>query len=328
MKAVVREQYGPPEVLQLTEIPKPEVGEKEVLIKIRAATVTRGDTILRSGKFPGFMWLPGRLMFGFFRPRDIHAGWELAGVVESVGADANGFKAGDEVVSTSNGARLGGLGEYIAIPVDRKEGILAPKAKNLSFGEAAAGLVGALTANFFLQQARIERGQKALIAGASGSVGSYAVQLAGHLGAEVTGICGPSNVELVKSLGAERVIDYSKEDFSQSGEKYDVIFDTVGKTKFSALIGALSDSGCLLMTNFNLRRIAGMIWHSMVGKKRVISGVATEDSKDMLALNELFESGELKPVIDRHYPLDQIVEAHRYVEAGHKKGNVVIDISE
>jgi NADPH:quinone reductase-like Zn-dependent oxidoreductase len=319
MKAIVCTRYGPPEVLQLRDVETPAPNDNELLIRVHATTVTFGDVRIRSFTWPLWFRLPGRIMYGLTKPRKNIPGNELAGIVESVGKDVTRFKTGDQVFGIAWGTSFqSATAEYKCLPED---GMVAMKPSNMTHEEAAALPVGGLTALHFLRRADIQRGQTVLIYGASGSVGTFAVQLAKHFGAEVTGVCSTTNMELVKSLGADKVIDYTKKDFTRSGDTYDLIFDAVGKTSFSRCRKSLKPGGFFLTTDWP---ILHALWTSMVGTQKVIIGMARRDPEDLFFLKELVEAGKIKSVIDRSYPLEQTAEAHRYVEEGHKKGNVVI----
>ncbi len=320
MKAIVYERYGPPEVLQLKEVEKPTPKDNEVLIKIHATTVTAGDWRVRSLIVPAGFGLIMRLVLGVSRPRQPILGSELAGEIESVGKDVSKFKVGDQVFAFS-GFGMGCHAQYKCMPED---GAVALKPTNLTYDEAAALSFGGTTALDFLRRAKLQSGEKVLVNGASGAVGTAAVQLAKHFGADVTGVCSTANVELVQSLGANHVIDYSKEDFTQNGETYDVIVDVVGTAPFSRSKESLKERGRLLQVLGSLPELLRVPWVSMTSSKKVIAGPAAERAEDLRYLAKLAEAGEFKPVIDRRYPFEQIAEAHRYVDTGRKKGNVVI----
>ncbi|MBA7525992.1 alcohol dehydrogenase [subsurface metagenome] len=323
MKVIICTKYGSPDVLQLKEVEKPTPKDNEVLIRIFAAIVSPSDCVFRKGE--PFI---ARFFSGLIRPKNSIPGEMLAGEIEAVGKDVKLFKKGDQVFG-STGMSLGAYAEYICLP---EEGVLTIKPANLTYEDAATVCDGALTALPFLRdKGNIQSGQKVLINGASGSVGTAAVQLAKYLGAEVTGVCSTASLELVKSLGADKVIDYTKEDFTQSGETYDVIFDAVSKSLFTRCKSSLTQRGVYLATVPTLAIMLQMLWTSKIGSKRAIiafTGLrpAREKTKDLIFLKELVEAGKIKSVIDRRYPLEQTAEAHRYVDKGHKKGNVIITV--
>jgi NADPH:quinone reductase-like Zn-dependent oxidoreductase len=322
MKAIIYSKFGSPDVLELKEIPKPTPKDHEVLIKVHATTVTAGDWRARTRKVPKGFGLMARAFFGFSRPRQPILGSELSGEIESVGKAVSKFKVGDQVFAFS-GASMGCYVEYKCLP---EGGAVALKPANLSYEEAAAISFGGTTALSFLKRAKIQNGDKVLINGASGGVGTAAVQLAKHFGAEVTGVCSAGNLELVKSIGAEKVIDYTKEDFTQSGETYDVIVDTAGTAPFSRSKGSLKEGGRLLLVLGTLPDMLQAPWVSMTSSKKVIAGVPGGGVEDLRFLASLAETGRFKPVIDRRYPFERIAEAHRYVDTGRKKGNVVVTV--
>jgi len=322
LKAIVYERYGSPDVLQLQEVEKPSPKNNEVLIKIHAATVTSGDCRVRSLNVPaGFRFIM-RLVFGISKPRQPILGSELAGVIESVGKDVSKFKVGDAVFAFSDAA-LGCYAEYKCMAED---GAIVPKPSSLTFEEAAALSFGGTTALDFLRRGKLKRGESVLINGASGSVGTANVQLAKHFGAVVTGVCSGANMELVRSLGASHVIDYTQEDFTKNGETYDVIVDTVGTAPFSRCKASLKKGGRLLMVLAGLPDMLQAPWVLMTSNRKVIAGPVTVRVEDLHFLAGLAEVGKFKPVIDRRYPFEQIAEAHRYVDTGRKKGNVVITL--
>jgi NADPH:quinone reductase-like Zn-dependent oxidoreductase len=322
MKAVVCTKYGSPDVLQLKDVEKPVPKDNEVLIRIYATTVTSGDVRARSAIFPTGFGLLGRIMLGLRKPKNPILGSDIAGEIESVGKDVKLFKKGDQVFG-GTGASMGAYAEYKCLSED---GTVAIKPANMTYEEATAVTFGGGTALHFLTKGNIQSGQKVLIYGASGSIGTFAVQLAKYFGAEVTGVCSTTNLELVKSLGADKVVDYTKEDFTENGETYDVIFETVGKSSFSRNKRSLKKKGIYLLGSGGLPEMIQGLWTSMTSSKKVILGYAAGSQEKMIFLKELIEAGKVKSVIDRRYPLEQIVEAHRYVDKGHKKGNVVITV--
>ncbi|MDH5656628.1 MAG: NAD(P)-dependent alcohol dehydrogenase [Spirochaetia bacterium] len=305
MKAAIYKRYGPPEVFQLADIEKPKPKNNEILVKIYASTVSAGALLARAGRHPNsrFFTLAIRLIFGLTKPRNPILGFEFSGEVESAGKDTKEFKKGDKIYGTTTGMHSGAYAEYICLPGNRKQGVIASKPENLSDEDAAAVPIGGMTALDLLNKANIEKGQNVLIYGASGSVGTFAVQLAKHhFGAEVTGVCSASNLNLVQSLGADFVIDYTEENFTQNGRTYDVVFDAVGKISSSYAKNSLGKNGKFI----------------------TVKSPTKEKYEYLILLKELIEKDKIKPVIEKRYPLSQIVEAHRYCDQGHKQGNVII----
>jgi NADPH:quinone reductase-like Zn-dependent oxidoreductase len=302
MKAIVATKYGGPEVLQLQEIQKPTPKGNEILIKVHATTVSAGDFRMRSFTVPPLFWIPARLTLGLTKPKNPIYGMELAGEVEAIGKAVTRFKIGDQVFASTLTENFGGYAEYKSLP---EQAMVAKKPVNMTYEEAAAIPIGATTALRLLRQGNIQSRQKVLIYGASGSVGTYAVQLAKYFGTEVTAVCSTSNLDLVRVLGARHVIDYTKEDISSRDEQYDIIFDTVAKFPKSQYSRVLAPNG------------------KFVSMAKLDS---KESMENLIYIKELIESGDVKAVIDRCYPLEHMVDAHRYVDAGHKRGNVVITV--
>jgi NADPH:quinone reductase-like Zn-dependent oxidoreductase len=323
MKAITFKAYGPPEVLQLEEVSRPVPKDNEVLIRIQATAVNTGDTRIRAMRIPPGFKLIARLAFGFNKPGKPILGGVLSGKVEEVGAKVTQFKLGDEVFAYT-GAKFGGYAEYAAVS---EKSTIIHKPEGVSHEEAAAIPFGGNTALVFLRNmGKIQEGEKVLINGASGAIGTFALQLAKHFGAEVTGVCSSRNVELVKSLGADHVIDYKKEDFTQSGKTWDVIFDTVGNLSFDKTQNALSEKGRLLLAVATLPQMLSTIRINLTQKKKVKTGDTFGNKENLKFLAELVAEGKLKVVIDKEYPLEQMADAHRYVDTGRKRGNVVITV--
>ncbi|RPJ49559.1 MAG: NAD(P)-dependent alcohol dehydrogenase [Chloroflexi bacterium] len=331
MKAIVFTDYGSPDVLHLNEVAKPEPKDNEILVRVYATPVNYGDLTARnfanltSSEFnmPAFLFLPARMSFGWNKPKTQILGSDLAGEVEAVGKDVRKFKPGDQVFAYM-GEKMGANAEYVCIP---ESGTVALKPSNLSYEEASTLPYGAVMATSLLGKANIQPGQKVLIIGASGGIGSMAVQLARHYGAEVTGICGTPRMGFVKTLGADKVIDYTKEDFTQNGETYDLIFDILGRSSFPRLKRSLKPNGIYLLASFKSKAIIQMLRTSISGsKQKVICAFADEKSDSLVFIKELAEMGKVKTVIDRCFPLEQAAEAHRYVEQGNKQGNVVLSL--
>lgn len=305
MKAVKYTNYGAPDVLKLVDLEKPQPKDHEILVKLCATTVTSGDVRLRSSDFPPAFWLLARLIFGLFKPKKQILGHEFSGVVEAVGKDVTKYQVGDEVFGTPTGLKSGAYTEYLCIPENRKKGVLSIKPKTLSFNEAAALPVGGMTALFLLNKAKLSKGQHVLIYGASGSVGSYAIQLAKAQDATVVAVCSASNADMVKSLGADSVIDYKQEDYSMLDTPFDIVFDAVGKTSKSNAKKVLKPEGSFVS----------------------ITSFTTPTQEHLSKLKELAEAQKLKPYIDKTFQLSDIQAAHAYVDTGRKRGNVVIEVN-
>jgi NADPH:quinone reductase-like Zn-dependent oxidoreductase len=327
MKAIVWTKYGPPDGLELREIQKPAPKDNEVLIRIVATTVTAGDCEMRSLKLPLMLGYPMRMYVGLRKPERLTIlGQELAGEIEAVGKDVTQFKAGDQVYGAP-GFGLGCYAEYKCMPEKPGNGVLALKPVNMSYEEAAALPVGGLEALHFLQLGNIQSGQNVLINGAGGSIGTIAVQLARYYGAEVTAVDSTGKLDMLRSLGADHVIDFTQEDFTKSGQTYDVIFDVVGKSSFSGSVRSLKEKGFFLIGNPGLSKMIRGPWTSKTSSKHIITGTSSYKTQDLIFLTELVEAGKIRTVIDRRYPLEQTAEAHRYVETGQKKGNVIITVA-
>jgi NADPH:quinone reductase-like Zn-dependent oxidoreductase len=328
MRAIVYTEYGPPDVLKLKTIQTPTPKDDEVLIRVRATSVNYGDITARNFKnIPArdfnmsmALWLPSRVMFGWNKPKKQILGSEFSGVVEQVGKSTRRFKGGDEVFGY-RGANMGANAEYLCVP---EKSQVALKPVNLSFQEAAAVPYGAITALNLLRAANIQKGQKVLINGASGGIGSAALQLAKDQGAVVTGVCSTPRMGLVRSLGADHVVDYTREDFTRRGEMYDLVFDILGRSSFAKSKNVLNPGGRYLLASFKTKQLLEMVWTKVRGGKRVICAISAEKPDDLLAVKQLAEEGKIRSIIDRAFPMEQTREAHRYVEEGHKKGSVVI----
>lgn len=324
MKAVIWTKYGPPDVLQLREIEKPIPKDDEVLVKIIATSVFAGDCEMRRFDFPISFWLPLRLMFGLFKPRVKILGQELAGEIEAVGKEVKQFRSGDQIFAPTD-AGFGAYAEYICLPATHP---IAFKPANMTFEEAATVPVGGLNALHFLRKGNVQRGQKVLINGACGGIGTIAVQIAKASGADVTAVDRAEKLQVLRYLGADKVIDYMQEDFTSNGESYDVIVDVVGKSPFSRSVKSLKPNGRYILGNPRLPGMLKGLWTSMVSSKKVIIALAAYKTEDLAYLKELIEQGKIKAVIDRSYSLEQISEAHTYVETGRKAGNVVITVGQ
>ncbi len=330
MKAIIYTQYGPPDVLRLEEVDQPVPKENEVLVRVHATSVKYGDLVARNvrnispGEFhmPFLFLLIARLDFGLREPKRKILGSEFAGVIEAVGEEVQELGEGDPVFGY-RGSQMGTYAEYLCMPAD---GVLTMKPENMTFEEAAVVPYGAIVALNLLRKVNVQPGHKVLINGASGAIGSAAVQLTKHYGAEVTGVCGTPRVEFVKSLGADQVIDYSKEDFTRRSDTYDLIFDILGKSSFARCKNSLKENGCYLLASFKAKQLVQMLWTSIMGGKKVICTLALEKPEDLVHVKELIEVGKMKAVIDKRYPLEHASAAHRYVESGHRKGHVVITV--
>lgn len=330
MKAIVYTKYGPPGVLHLEEVKTPAPKDDEILIRVRATTVNVGDRMARNFKaisprkftMPLPFWLPARLYFGITKPKIKILGSEFAGEVEATGKDVRRFQKGDQVFGYL-GQSMGAYAEYLCIS---QEGTLEIKPSNMSYEEAATIPYGAITASNLLRQANIQNGEKVLILGASGGIGSAAVQLAKYLGAHVTGVCSTPGLDYVKALGADNVIDYTKDDFTKNGETYDLIFDVLGKRSFSNCQHSLKPNGRILYVSFKMKQLFQMLWTSRRPGQKVICALSTDKPEDLVFVSQLVEAGKIKSIIDRCYPLEQAVEAHRYYESGLKKGSIVLGV--
>jgi NADPH:quinone reductase-like Zn-dependent oxidoreductase len=329
MKAIVYKEYGSPDVLHIEEVAKPAPKDNEVLIKNYATTVNFGDLMARNYKAVSprqfnmlfLFWLMAKISFGLNRPKNPILGSEFAGEVEAVGSAVTRFKPGDPVFGYL-GPSMGAYAEYFCMP---ENGVVAIKPAHMTYEEAAVVPYGAIMALNLLRKVNLQPGQKVLINGASGGIGSVAVQVAKCFGAEVTGVCGTPRLEFVKSLGADHIIDYTSEDFTQNGETYDLIFDILGKCAFARCKNSLSPNGILLYASFKEKQLIQMLWTSRTGSsKRVVCAIAPGNLEDLNSVKELMEAGKIKAIIDRRFPVEQAAEAHRYVEEGQKKGNVVI----
>lgn len=324
MKAIVWTAYGPPEVLQLREIAKPTPKEDEVLIKVRAVTISAGDCEIRNLTLPMWVRLPMRLYVGVSKPARVTVlGSYMAGDVEAVGKDVTRFAAGDAVFGMT-GFGFGANAEYVCAPETET---LVTKPASMTYEEAAPVALGGLEALHFLRKANVQPGQTVLINGAGGSIGTYGVQLAKHFGAEVTAVDSADKLDMLRAIGADHVVDYAREDFSKNGVKYDVILDVVLKSSFSRILDSLTENGVYLLTNPTLSKMARGAWASRRGGKKVIAQMTSPTTADLTHLKALIEAGKIKTIIDRCYPLEQTAEAHRYIESGQKKGNVVISMS-
>jgi len=330
MKAIIYQKYGHPEVLQLKEVEKPIPGDREILIKVHATPVSFGDLLVRNFKavtpkkfhMPFLFWLIGKFYFGFRKPRITILGSEFAGEIESIGRKVIRFREGEQVFGY-RGSQMGAYAGYLCMP---ESGVVALKPANMTHEEASSVPYGTIMALHAVRKVNLKPGQKVLVNGASGGIGPAIVQLARYHGAIVTGVCSTRRMEFVKSLGAGRVIDYTKEDFTKEGETYDYIFDILGKCSFSQCKQVLNDNGRLLLISFKMKQVLQMLWTSMTGSKKVICVISTEKAEDLDFIKELIEAGKIKSIIDKSFPLEQAAQAHAYVEGGHKTGSVVIRV--
>ncbi|MGW8144547.1 MAG: NAD(P)-dependent alcohol dehydrogenase [Anaerolineales bacterium] len=328
MKAIIWTDYGPPEVLQLKEIEKPIPKENEVLVRIHAATVTSGDCEQRSLNLPFWYRLLMRMYVGFSKPKRITVlGMELAGEIESLGKHVTRHKEGDQVLAATSFAGMGTYAEYLCLPEEPVEGALSMKPVNMTYQEAATVPVGGCEALDFIRKGNIQEGEKVLINGAGGTIGTFAVQLAKYYGAQVTGVDSQDKLDMLRSIGADCVVDFTREDFTKNGQAYDFILDLVSKSSFSRCIRSLNQNGRYLIANPDPSQIIRGWWISKISSKKVIFGGASPNTKDLIYLKELIEDGRIKAIIDRSYPLERAAEAHRYVETGRKKGHVVITVN-
>ncbi len=331
MQAIIQTAFGPPDVLKVQEVATPRPKANEVLIRIHAINVNFGDMLVRrfntvspsEFSMPTPLWIPTRLTLGIRKPKVKIPGSEFAGTIEAVGEMVTRFKVGDEVFGYRS-IQMGAGAEYLAMPED---GVLTHKPRNLSFEETATIPYGSLTAIQLLKKANIQPGQKVLILGASGGIGSYALQLAKHYGAEVTGVCGTARVEMVKALGADHVIDYTQEDFTQNGETYDLILDVIRKTSFGECKDSLTSNGIYLLASFKMKQLFQMLWTSLFSRKKVICALASESTENLEIIRDLVEAGAINTVLDRTFPIKQVAEAHHYIESGQRTGHVVIKVS-
>lgn len=328
MKVIIYESYGSPEVLKLIEMNRPIPKENEILIKNHAASVNYGDTLARNfkdvtpGKFnmPFLFWIMARSFFGFSKPKIKILGSEFSGDVEAIGKSVTKFKEGDKVFGY-RGQSMGTYAEYFVVP---EKSVVALKPGNITYEEAAAVPGGSMVALFILRKLNIHKGQKILVVGASGGNGNFAVQIAKNYGAEVTGVCGTNRVDFVKALGADKVIDYTKEDFTNNGEKYDIILDVLGRTGFSKCKNSLTENGKYVLVSFKVKQLLQMMWTSIFSSKKVICVLSPQRPEDLLTVSKMIEEGKIKSILDKTFPKEHAAEAHRYVEQGSKKGNVVI----